>query len=95
LRGEERGGVNGKLTLTSAEGEGRLKLSEREAKAHITASIVTPKVNTAFALYPKECIAKSKTSLALCLSTSIEKTTFRLINEIYFSMERGLGKDRT
>lgn len=46
------------LTLTSEEGEGRLKLSEREAKVHITASMVTPKVNTAFALYPNECIAK-------------------------------------
>jgi len=33
-----------------------LRLSEREAMAHIKARIVTANVNRAFALYPNECI---------------------------------------
>lgn len=38
------------LTWTSADGVGELKLSEREAIAHITARIVTATVSRAFAL---------------------------------------------
>lgn len=44
------------LTWISAAGEGVLRLSEREAMAHINARIVTANVNKAFALYPNECI---------------------------------------
>ena len=43
-------------TWTLAEGEGKLKLSEKEATAHMMASIVIPNVSRAFALYPNECI---------------------------------------
>lgn len=36
--------------MTSAVGEGELKLSERETIAHITAKMVTENVTTAFPL---------------------------------------------
>ena len=37
-------------------GEGLLRLSEKEAMAHIKARMVTAKVRRALALYPNECI---------------------------------------
>lgn len=46
-------------TWTLAEGEGWLKLSEREAIAQMRARMVTAKVSKAFALYPNECIFSS------------------------------------
>lgn len=50
------------LTLISAVGEEALKLSESEAIEHITARMVTAKVTTALARYPKECIAAAPVS---------------------------------
>jgi hypothetical protein len=47
---------NKKETWISAEGEGKLKLSEKEAMTHINASIVRANVSNTFALYTNECI---------------------------------------
>lgn len=49
-------------TSTWAVGEGELKLSEKEAMAHISARMVTAKVSNALALNPKECIFHSLTT---------------------------------
>lgn len=43
-------------------GDGKLKLSETEAMAHMRARIVTAKVSKALNLYPKECIFLSSLS---------------------------------
>lgn len=43
-------------TCTCAVGEGELRVSEKEAMAQTTASIVAAKVSKALALYPNECI---------------------------------------
>ena len=61
--------INRRSTLTWAVGDGELRLSEREAMAHMRARIVTAKVSRALALYPKECIFLSFFSVLLSLSS--------------------------